>query len=197
VVTAPIARWQRRITDFIALGIVTGALMEFCSEILGIRDTSSIVVLTLACVSQPILELLRDRRREHQPAPSRASAATALIAAAPWIVLGWFRVTHPHSVAWQTADVPAGLRVVGCVLACGVIVMRPMLRGTAVDPDDRNVFVPQLTVESQIVMISTLLVSGSVVAAGLTIYWLAAAGLQRLAWEGLPARLLPRHVIGA
>jgi hypothetical protein len=180
---------ERRITDFIALAIVTCAFMEFCSEILAIRDTVSIVALTLACVSHPILQLLKDRRCEDEPSPARATALTAIIATAPWIVLGWLRAVHPAWAAWQSPAVPVVVRYMGCVLACGIVVTRPLLDRAPVDPDDAELFVPRLTLQSQAVMISVLLVSGSLAAAGLTVYWLAAAGIQRLASEGAAAAL--------
>ena len=181
---------ERRISDVIALFLVTFTFIEFCSEVLAIRDTLSIVVLTLACMSHPILRLLKGRRREDDSSLARATSVTAaIIAAAPWIVIGWLHAVHPAWEAWQSPAVPASVRYIGCVLACGIVVMRPLLDRAPVDSDDVELFVPRLTLQSQAVMLSVLLVSGSAAAAGLALYWLAAAGIQRLASESARAAL--------
>lgn len=179
VAVASPGRWNRRITDFIALGIVTCALMEFCSEILGIRDSLSILLLALACASQPVLRLVEARRSDDEPQARQGTAVTAMAAAAPWILLGWLHSAYPTWSAWQPAGVPLAVRYAGCLLAFGVILARPLLEREAGD-SDHALYVPPATIQSVVLMISLLMVSGSVIAAGLTVYWLAATAAQRL-----------------
>jgi hypothetical protein len=74
--------------------------------------------------------------------------------------------------------VPAPMRYVGCAVAVIVIVVRPVLqRG---DDAGGESLVPRGTWESQLLVASVLLVSGSAVAALLAVYWLAVSGVQRL-----------------
>jgi hypothetical protein len=171
--------WNRRITDFVGLAIVTGVLMEFCSDILGVKDNLSIVALTLAGVSHPMLRLLQDRRSERGPAARRGTEITAIFAVAPWVLLGWLNTVYPSWSVWQSVAVPAAIRYTGCFLAFGVILARPLLERDSVDSDVAS-WVPPITLQSLLLIVSLLLVSGSVVAAGLTLYWLGAAGMQRL-----------------
>jgi hypothetical protein len=171
--------WNRRIADFVGLAIVTCALMEFCSEILGVRDSLSIVVLTLACASDPVLRLVQDRRSDREPSARRGTEVTAIVATAPWIVLGWLRAVHPSWSVWQSVAVPAAMHYTGCLLAFGVILARPLLERDPADPD-AVLYVPPVTLQSQLLIASLLLVSCSVVAVGLTLYWFAATGIQRL-----------------
>jgi hypothetical protein len=171
--------WSRRISDFVALALVACALIEFCSQILGIRDSLSIVVLTLGCASHPLLRLLETRRFEHEPGTTRGAEIAAVVAAAPWIILGWLHGVHPTWVAWQSVPVPALFRYTGCAIAFGVVLARPIVRRDRAEIDDA-MYVPPITVQSQLLMISLLLVSFSAIAAGLILYWLAAAGVQRL-----------------
>src|SRR5258708_11226984 len=171
--------WSRRISDFVGLAIVTGVLMEFCSEILGVRDNLSIVALTLAGVSHPLLRLLQDRRSEREASPRRGAEITAFVAVAPWILLGWLNAVYPSWSVWQSVTLPAAMRYTGCLLAFGVILARPLLERDSAESDAVS-WVPPVTFESLLLFVSLLLVSGSVVAAGLTLYWLGAAGIQRL-----------------
>jgi hypothetical protein len=171
--------WDRRINDFIALAIVACVLMEFCSEILGIRDNVAIVVLCLACVSDPLMWLLQDRRREHDLPARRGTEVSAMIASAPWLVLGWLHAAHPLWPVWQSVAVPTVVRYAGLAIALGVVLVRPLVARIPLDSDG-EAYVPRLTLESQLLMISVLLVSCSAIAACLTLYWLAAAGIQQL-----------------
>jgi len=171
--------WNRRISDFVGLAIVTGVLMEFCSEILGVRDNVAIVVLTLAGVSHPLLRLLQDHRSERGPVPTRGTEITAFVAVAPWVLLGWLNAAYPSWSVWQPVAVPAAMRYTGCLLAFSVILARPVLERDPVD-SDAALWVPPVTLQSLLLFISLLLVSGSVIAVGLTLYWLGAVGIQQL-----------------
>jgi hypothetical protein len=53
------------------------------------------------------------------------------------------------------------------------------MESSAFDRDEPVALVPRLTTDAMVLILSVLLVSGSVVAAGLTLYWLAIAGVQR------------------
>jgi hypothetical protein len=172
--------WNRRITDFAGLAIVTGVLMEFCTDVLGVHDNLSRVALTLAGVSHPVLRLLQDRRSDREPAAWRGNEITAIFAVAPWILLGWLHDAYPAWSVWQSAAVPVAVRYTGCLLAFGVILLRPLLERDAAG-SDAVFWVPPVTLQSLLLIVSLLLVSCSMVAVGLTLYWLAAAGIQRLA----------------
>ena len=102
-----------------------------------------------------------------------------MTAAAPWIVLGWLHAAYPTWSVWQPVGVTTTVRYAGCLLAFGVVLTRPLLER---EPGDtyHTFYVPPATIQSVVLMISLLLVSGSVIAAGLTLYWLAATGIQRL-----------------
>jgi hypothetical protein len=169
--------WNHRISDFVAVALVTCALMEFCSEILGVRDSPSIVVLALACASHPLLRLLEARRSGGAYRARRGAEVAALIAAAPWIVLSWLRTANPSWWVWQPVPVPAAMRYTGIALACGVVLLRPLFER---DSAEDALYIPPITLQSQLLMISLLLVSGSVIAASLTFYWLAARAIQHL-----------------
>lgn len=170
--------WKRRLTDFTALAIVTCALMEFCADVLRIDDRVCVVVLAVACASDPVLQLLRSRRSATECVARRGTHVTAIVAAAPWILLGWLNAAFPSALAWGPPAIPAVMRYTGCALAIVVVLVRPIMERPDADRDD-DVYVPSLTLPSQLLMVSLLLVSFSLTTAGLTLYWLAAAGIQR------------------
>lgn len=180
--------WSRRIADFIALAIGACALMEFCSAVLGIQDNLCIVVLALACASDPVLRLLEARRHDGEPRARRGTEVTAIIAAAPWIVIGWLHNAYPLSFVWQAVPVPPALRYAGCALAFGVVLVRPVMEHQSLTRDE-ELYVPAITLPSQLLMVSFLLVSFSVTTAALTLYWLFAAAAQRAMarWNGADA----------
>jgi hypothetical protein len=180
--------WSHRIADFIALAIGACALMEFCSAVLGIQDNLCVIVLALACASDPVLRLLEARRHDGDPQARRGTEVTAIVAAAPWIVIGWLHNAYPFWFVWQAVPVPLALRYAGCALAFGVVLVRPLMEHQT-STRDEELYVPAITLPSQLLMVSFLLVSFSVTTAALTIYWLAAAGAQRAIarWNGADA----------
>jgi hypothetical protein len=175
----PTGVWSQRITDVLALALVAWTLMEFCRTTLGISDNVCIVVLALACVSDPLIQLVGARRRERAPRALRGTYVTAAVAAAPWIVLGRLHDAYPSSMLWQSPSLPAAIRYTGCALAFAVVLLRPLVQKD-VPNGDRQLYVPAITLPSQLLMISVLLVSFSITTAALTLYWLSAAGIQQL-----------------
>jgi hypothetical protein len=171
--------WGQRITSFLALVLVTWALMEFCWTTLGIADNVCVVVLALACVSDPLLQLIGARRCERAPRARRGTYLTAVAAAAPWVVLGWLHELYPSSMIFQSPAVPSAVRYTGCALAFGVILLRPFVQRDSQGTDE--LYVPAMNVPSQLLMVSLLFVSFSITTAALTLYWLAGAAVQRLA----------------
>lgn len=178
--TAP-APWNRRIAEFAGLAIAASVLMQFCWTILGISDNVCVVMLAVACISDPVLRLLEARRSGCDVRATRGTVTTAVVACAPAIVLGWLHEFYPSAPAWHSAAVPSAVRYTGCLLAFAVIVLRPALERTAGASDDVELHVPPITVSSQLLIVGLLLVSFSATTVGLTLYWLTALGAQRLA----------------
>jgi hypothetical protein len=71
------------------------------------------------------------RTRLSDWAPASASPTTQpwflILGALPWFALPWLRITFPHSIAWQSFDVPAPLRWVGIALTVAMY-CAPILR---------------------------------------------------------------------
>ena len=136
------------------------------------------MLLALACASQPVLRLVEARRSDDEPRAQQGTGLTAITAAAPWILSAWFTRRTRRGRSGNRLVSLSAVRYAGCLLAFGVVLTRPLLEREAGD-SDHALYVPPATIQSVVLMISLLLV-GSVIAACLTLYWLAATGIQRL-----------------
>ena len=169
---------NRRLGDVVVLALVTGGLIEFCVDVLGVRDNLSLVVLAIACASQAVQSPLDAHRSDDARGARRAIQIRGLVAIAPWIVLTMLQSMHPLWWIWQPAAVPPAWRVAGCALALGLVLARPFL-GRDDGGGDAGSGGSPAAVPSQLLMLSVLLVSRSLLVAGLIAYWFAAAALQR------------------
>jgi hypothetical protein len=167
----PISRY---VGEVVALVVLMYCVMALCTEMLGVRDPVSVVAIVVACVSHPARRLLEgDRPR---PAEKQDCGVAAILAMAPWMVVGCLHELYPDWAVWQPVDIPAASRYLGTAAAIGLVLARPALgRGSA-----SGATVPKLDMQNALMMISLLLMSWSGVVAGLTMCWLAALAVQRL-----------------
>jgi hypothetical protein len=126
-------------TDFIVLAVVVGFVLPIASDLLGIRDPCTIVVLGVCWACAALKRLMAWRNGQSRPPlqDERVKAAASVIiivGIAPWVVLPLLQLHYPHASLWAPISLPAWLRAGGAVLMlCGV--MRPFL--AAALPSDR------------------------------------------------------------
>jgi hypothetical protein len=128
--------------DLIVLVVVVGVVLPLTSDLLGIHDPRTIVVLAIcwACAALKRLMAWRNglwsQRQLVQDGEVKTAASAIIFAGvAPWIILPVLRPYYPHAWLWATVNLPAWLRAGGAVLMiCGV--MRPFLAAWRPDRPD-------------------------------------------------------------
>lgn len=144
----------------------------------GVHSHVLLAALVLGWMSQTVQCLLEASRRANQDrlVHDAWDLAIALAGLAPWIIVPILFVTHPAWSIWQSAPIPLAARAIGAVLALG-LVLAPSRFG---EPLRHEPGTTVLTVQSQLLLISTLLVSGSPVFALWTMYLLALILISRV-----------------
>ena len=166
---------SRHIGEFVALVALMYYVMELCTQMLGVRDPVSVVAIVVACVSHPARRLLEGNPSRAAKNDDRCGVA-AILAIAPWIILGGLHELYPDWAIWKPVDMPAASRYLGTALAIALVLARPAFGRDSAS----GARVPALDLQTGLMMISLLLVSWSSVVAGLTVCWLAALAVQRL-----------------
>jgi hypothetical protein len=173
--------------NFAVLLIAMGWLIEVFDRDFGVHGHALLVALVLGWMSQTVWCVVEAPRGSSPDRPRRDAWGLAIVLAglAPWIIVRILFVAHPGGPIWQSAPIPLAARGLGAVLALG-LVLAPS-RG---EPLRQRTDSTALTVQSQLLLISTLLISGSPVFALLTMYFLAVVpvsrGLQRLLAAAVP-----------
>jgi hypothetical protein len=180
-----LGRLVRGMGSFVVLLIAMWWQIEVCYNLFGVHSHAFLTVLVLGWMSQTVQCVLDGRRGSTRDAWSRATVLAGLL---PWIMLPILYAMQVGGTMtiWQSAPIPLAARGLGAVLALGVV-FTPSRRGEPLRPETGTA--PELTVQSQLLLISTLLVSGSPVFALFTLYWLAVVFVSRL--------LQPSFVIAA
>jgi hypothetical protein len=144
----------------------------------GVHSRALLGVLVLGWMSQTVQCVLEAPRRANQGrlAQDAWDLAIAVAGLAPWILVPILFATHPEAPIWQSAPIPLVARGLGAVLALG-LVLAPSGLG---EPLRHGPGPTALTVQSQLLLISTLLVSGSPVFALWTMYLLALILVSRV-----------------
>ena len=190
-----LGRLLRSTASFIVLLIAMWWQIEVCSDLFAVRGHVFLAALVLGWMSQTVQCVLEARRRSIDDRLQWDTRGPAIILAGvvPWIILQILYATHLGGTIWQSAPIPLAARSLGAALALGVVLIpsrrgEPLCQGTST--------MPELTVQSLLLLISTLLVSGSPVFALFTLYWLAVVLVSRLLPASLAAAAVPMAPYG-
>lgn len=158
----------------------------------GVHSRVLLAALVLGWMSQTVQIVLEAPRRPNQDrlAYDAWDLTIALAGLAPWFIVPILFVTHPQAQIWQSAPIPVAARALGAVLALG-LVLAPSRLG---EPLRHEPGTTALTVQSQLLLISTLLVSGSPVFALWTMYLLALILASRVLQSFIGNATVPRGV---
>src|SRR5262250_293482 len=85
---------SRHIGEFVALVVLMYYVMELCTQMLGVRDPVSVVAIVVACVSHPARRLL-EGNPSGAAKNSERCGVSAVLAIAPWIVVGCLHELYP------------------------------------------------------------------------------------------------------
>jgi hypothetical protein len=171
-----LGRLIRTAGSFVVLLIAMWWQIEVCYTLFGVHGHAFLAVLVLGWMSQTVQCVLDARRGLTRDSWSQATVLAGLL---PWIMLPILYAMQVGGTMtiWQSAPIPLAARGLGAVLALGVV-LTPSRRGEPLRPGTGTT--PELTVQSQLLLISTLLISGSPVFALFTLYWLAVAFVSHL-----------------
>jgi hypothetical protein len=180
--STPIDLSSPRVSNLIVLLIIMWELLEVCDGVLGVRGHACLIALTLGWLSQPAERIVEARHGSYAYCPVRDLWSTFVMfaGAAPWFIVGILYATHRSWPIWQPVPMPPLVRAAGAALALGLILSRPRWRGEPLR-ERAACAIPDLTVQSQLLVISMLLVSGSLVVVFFSLYWLVAIAISRLA----------------
>jgi hypothetical protein len=128
--------------DLIALVVVVGVVLPVTSDLLGIHDPRTIVVLAVCWSSAALKRLMAWRTGQlgqwqlvQAGRVKTAASAIIFVGVAPWIVLPVLQLYHPHASLWATVNLPPWLRAGGAALMIGGV-MRPFLAAWRQDRPD-------------------------------------------------------------
>jgi hypothetical protein len=180
--------WVPRGELIVILFMAVGAV-DFCTRVLGIRNLAIASVFAIVWL-RPAITRLSDLRRGHYVpwndcATRRFETAAMLIgSAAPWAILQLLHDADPSWVARQSVDLPIGVRICGAALAILVVAKQERRATTNHDVSPRARLSPNVTLKSQLLMVSMFLMSGSafigLLATGWALSALVAFARQRL-----------------
>jgi len=157
----------------------------------GVQSHALLAALVLGWTSQTVRCVLEASggSNQHRPAHDAWDLAIVLAGLAPWIVVPILFVTHPGSPIWQSAPIPLAARGLGALLALG-LVLAPSRSGEPL----RGAGTTGMTVQWQLLLISTLLVSGSPIFALWTMYFFALVLVSGVLQPLLAAAAAPHGV---
>jgi hypothetical protein len=192
-----------RLTDAIALTIALALFVSkglaLSERLLGIRNRPLLIVFAVVWLTSAARRLSEYRLGKYSALGAYANAGKAVPAViagiGSWYVLLLTYKLYPGSFIWIPAGLPLWLKVIGIGLAAFAVI-RPTAAASVEQPDASTALIPRLTVHAQLLIISMLLISGSLVIVLMVGLWLVILlGLPTNPFSGRPQpQLLCRAV---
>jgi hypothetical protein len=175
------SRWSSLPRGELMVMLLLGtAAVEFTNHILGVHNPAIATVFAFVWL-RPVASRLSDLRRGHyQPwnisaTPAFETTAILIGGVAPWVILQLLLSTNPSWVVRQSVNLPEWVRMCGAVLGILVAVNQDRRARTNPDVSPRAPQLPKVTLKSQLLMLSMLMMSGSAFIALLGTWWVLSA----------------------
>jgi hypothetical protein len=184
-----------RLSDAMALAIVLALFVSrglvLSERLLGVRNGPLLVIVAVVWLTSAARQLSEYRRGKHSAVgtyPEGRRAVAALVAGTgSWYVLFFAYKYYPDSFFWMPARLPLWVNIAGVALAIFAVISPGKVRAQDQSNGFNSPLIPQLTVQTEILMIAMLLMTGSLVIALMVGLWLfMLLGLPTNPFSGRP-----------
>lgn len=169
-------------TEMLALFLAVHATTALSYRIIGIRNKALLLLFVIVWLA-PTAKRLSEARRGTSAMPKVASGTirevlVILAGAGPWLLLGISYRLHPTWPVWVSGQLPVWLRGVGVVIGVVAVLVQYGSK-TTVGVSLSKVLMPRFTTAAQLLTLSLLLMSASLVLGLIVAMWLAALSATR------------------